>query len=228
MKKVLSMILTIILCLSLCACGNNEKYTKYEALINYLENGDYIGAHMEIDNISAANKTTEPPKETTTINITLDNWQDYFEITTVAQLEKNSFDELTGFYPKQRFSLKEQYVGILHDIDVKVEYSCTDAYFTECTYNMTTDTITIGEPDRNDPCEDYTGTFSIPPQYYYVGGSGDSLGNLPVMQTWVRLGSTSWHPDTFEINGDIATIKASAYFSVDIIRIQGTITLIAE
>lgn len=40
MKKALSLLLALILCLSLCACGNQDKYKKYDALIDYIEAGD--------------------------------------------------------------------------------------------------------------------------------------------------------------------------------------------
>lgn len=66
------------------------------------------------------------------------------------------------------------------------------------------------------------------PQPQYTIGSGDSLDSLPKLKTWVQLGQNSWRPSTFAINGDIATVKASVYFNVEIIRIQGTITLVVE
>lgn len=57
MKKALSLILALLLCLSLCACGGNnasespyEKYAKYEELFMYLETNDYDNANAYIQN----------------------------------------------------------------------------------------------------------------------------------------------------------------------------------
>lgn len=59
MKKALSLILALVLCLSLCACGND---TKYDALINYIESNDYDNALTELNNLfnEGATTTTGP------------------------------------------------------------------------------------------------------------------------------------------------------------------------
>ena len=52
MKKILALVLVCVMCLSLCACGEEAKlYEKYEAVITALENEDYEGAVSEIYNI---------------------------------------------------------------------------------------------------------------------------------------------------------------------------------
>ena len=229
MKRIVSLIIVLAICLSLCACGNIGKYAKYETLINCLENGDYAGAYAEISKISAGSETTEAPNETTTIEITLDNWQEYFEITLHAETEKNSFDEVTGFYPRYKFSLKEKYANTIEGIDLAVEYHATDGYFTEYTYDIATGAITTGEPDKDDPADDKTDTFSLSTSngYYFIVGT-PTTDTKPTIQTWQFISLTSWYPDSLSINGNIATIKASLYSTVDIVRIQGTITLLAE
>lgn len=228
MKKAFYILLALVLCLSLCACGTN-KYEKYDTLIYFLENGDYAGAYAEITKISTENNATTAPKETSEIEITLDNWQEYFEITLHADTQKNSFDEIVDFYPNYRFSLKEAYVERIADVDLAVEYHATDGYFTEYTYDIATGTITTGEPDKNDPAKDKTDTFSISTSdgYYFIAGTPSS-DVKPTIQTWQAINITSWYPDSLSVSDTSITIKASLFSKIDLLRIQGTITLFAE
>lgn len=48
MKRATAILLTVIMCASLCACGGNE-YEKYEDIFEYLEEGDYDAAIEEIE-----------------------------------------------------------------------------------------------------------------------------------------------------------------------------------
>ena len=55
MKRIFVCLLVLMVCLSLCACGNDaamEKYKEYEALIGYLESGDYESAYRELDRLT--------------------------------------------------------------------------------------------------------------------------------------------------------------------------------
>ena len=62
MKKTISLLLALLMCLSLCACGGDGKYAKYEDLINYLEAGQFDQAYAELDKL--ANKDGEPTDST--------------------------------------------------------------------------------------------------------------------------------------------------------------------
>lgn len=61
MKKALSLLLALVICLSLCACGKDatitNPYEKYSALFDMLEAGKYEDAHGYIDDLA---DTTEP------------------------------------------------------------------------------------------------------------------------------------------------------------------------
>lgn len=48
MKRITAILLAVIMCASLCACGGNE-YEKYEDIFEYLEEGDYDAAIEEIE-----------------------------------------------------------------------------------------------------------------------------------------------------------------------------------
>lgn len=83
MKKYISLLLALVMCLSLCACGGNntsespyEKYAKYEELFMYLETNDYDNANAYIQNFFGMTEDTlkgelaEPSTEDTAEAIT--------------------------------------------------------------------------------------------------------------------------------------------------------------
>jgi len=157
MKKQIALLLAAVLCLSLCACGNSselEKYKKYETLINYMEAEDYESALAEMIRISGY--TDEPednepedtqPSETEpvahTVEITLDNWQEYLEINQYLSVYyiTNSFDEVTNtslslytiLEPKEEYSNVDTW---WEDSDrIAVEYD-SDICVSDIIYNL--------------------------------------------------------------------------------------------
>lgn len=150
MKKFLVAILVMLLCLSFTACGN-DKYQEYDNLINYLEQGDYEAARAEIDTISAIAKSKEDANKTTEdIDITIDNWQDYFEIEERILNNKNDFGEITEVYKKYYLVLKDGYELAEQGTSIAIEYSyiCEWRYVEE---DKQAGTLTVGElvPDRD-------------------------------------------------------------------------------
>ena len=141
MKKALSLILALVLCLGLCACGGNSKYAKYDALIGYIESDNYIGAITELNKFiqpknyigvivdPTGTEQTDPPAEDVRVEITLENWQEYFEITMKDSWRKNAFGDVTSFSHALVFRLKESYADRVvsesegNVIDVEIGYN---------------------------------------------------------------------------------------------------------
>lgn len=137
MKKTIALILGLVLCLSLVACGNNEeleKYKKYETLINYLEEEDYQKAYIELLKISRGGEDatipTEEEKKVTTVEITPDNWQDYFEIRPFESVQYNDFGDLTYKSMGHALYLKEEYLPrvVNGGTDVSFKVGATKEY----------------------------------------------------------------------------------------------------
>ena len=110
MKKAVLILLVLGLCLCLCACG---KYAKYDTLIGYIEAGDEENATKEFLALLEQNKpeTTEPA--TITVELTMDNWQEYFEIRPYEVKHYNAFGELTDEYTGEGLYLKKEYLSRL-------------------------------------------------------------------------------------------------------------------
>ena len=118
MKKAISLILVLVMCLTLCACGNSkelEKYRKYETLINYIEAEDYQSAYLELVRISRGGENAETTeateaKQLVTVDINKDNWQEYFEIRSFEETYYNDFGDLTGHNVGYGIYLKAEYL----------------------------------------------------------------------------------------------------------------------
>ena len=131
MKKTISLLLALVMCLSLAACGNAEKPKQNET-----EN-DYTGVSTnQTENTDSTDYQTEYTAPTETepkvqvVEITMDNWQDYFEIKQCVEgdVNTNAFDEFesVAYYIYTVFTLKEEYAEKIDtdESQLAIEYSC--------------------------------------------------------------------------------------------------------
>lgn len=131
MKKLIALLLATIMCFSLVACGRNDNAAlveEYENRIAQLEaelaerDTEIDGLVAEINRILAENEASEPnntEQETTepentepqyeTVEITLDNWQEYFEIVGYMTYRDNAFGEAESCFFRSELRLKEEY-----------------------------------------------------------------------------------------------------------------------
>lgn len=180
MKKLMMMLLSAVMVMSLAACGGSD---------------------------SNNSKKDEPiVPETETVEITIDNWQDYFEIVEGTTVRTNEFDEPESVYPTMNLVLKEgielgvNEYGTVMGYELAVEYGFTSAY-----YNVEMDlencTLTIGDLYEGDTPEQdtETNTFFHDMNSFYMSYNSRGQGGVTV---------------AMEIISD-----------VEIIRIQGTITI---
>lgn len=151
------------MCFSLAACGDNsevEKYKKYETLIAYMEAEDYESALAEvvemsngsvyidntsdIEDVAEEEEFEEEEPEVEAIEITLDNWQDYFEIVERDDVRKNAFDEITDVNKGWYIVLKDGFEMVEYDTSIAIEYSAIDErrYYE---IDKENGTLTIGE-----------------------------------------------------------------------------------
>ena len=231
MKKAILILLVLGLCLCLCACG---KYAKYDDLIGYIEAGDEENATKEFLALLEQNKpettepeTTEPETTepeitepaTTTVEITLDNWQDYFELVPGMAASRNAFDEIENAYNRWQISLKEEYRGRIANADVA--FACTMSEYSECnfTHDLQTGqtTMSVISPsdlrgfDENDETCTFVYDGTTNQDSFYVGFS-----------ILITMNSN------LSVEGNIVAWKGNEYANAEITRVQGSITLTAE
>ena len=222
MKKALSVLLALILCLPLCACGNQDKYKKYDTLIDYIEAGDSGNAINEVLALigqNGAEGTETPEVATTTVEITLDNWQEYFEIVLGASVSRNAFDEIENMCSVWRISLKEKYREALTNADVA--FGCRRIEYSKCefTYDLQTEQTTMSVTSPSDFMGDLDETYS-----FEYDNSFLTLGDNFSVGLTVYLSSMK-KPS---VDGNKVTWKGNEYARVEMTRVQGTLTLKVE
>ena len=93
---------------------------------------------------STSNSSTPTPEETETIEITIDNWQDYFEIKEDYSYDYNDFDEITSMYKVYNFYLKDgmtfvedsrQEIAVEYEYDIDYGYTFTNVDWEKGTFD---------------------------------------------------------------------------------------------
>lgn len=255
MKKWIALLLAAVLCLSLAACGNGselEKYEKYETLINYMEAEDYESALAEMIRISGYADETEDnepedgePEDTQpteaepveqTIEITLDNWQEYFEINQYLSVSyvANAFGEPTGSSLELFTILEPKEAYSYHTVDVAMEYN-VDYRTSDILYNLDdfsfelTDCISHPDATVSESAfkQQVTSSMSI-----FFPMSRDQIVNGKVEKNTVIYTAGESYPPSFAALIDEQTIEqnedGTGYLrlcptNIQITRIEGTL-----
>ncbi len=205
MKKFVALFLVVVMCFLLTGCGSGgavngkcARCEKFDDLLDLLEDENYDGAIKEIENIEAGKKddadnagenngvADENEANPQSVEITLDNWEEYFELCVYTNFNENGFGEFE--YANTYYSLasKENLNVDCEKSDVTVEYTRTeeerpvtvDFENKKLTYGKGTDTF-VSEPDvvtmyniSSYVSEEYDrGRYGT----YLVGGYIDSL-----------------------------------------------------
>lgn len=134
MKKMISFLLSAGLCLSLAACGREEQPP--------------VQSLPETETVFSETSVQEPPEpQAETVEITMDNWETYFELRSVTEPyigesgRPEAWDFLYGVFLKpeyaQRFSFGQ--------VDFEISYDLSDYV---CTWDEAG--VTLGEKIRSD------------------------------------------------------------------------------
>ena len=240
MKKTISLLLAVMLCGSLCACGSgNAESGRYDTLIGHIEANDYASAYAELNSLMgnttlpyligvAAPADSEEDANATEIEITLDNWQDYFEFRDGVTVDYNAFDEMTSFHSSHKFGLKKELEGTVLSVDVAIEFAMSGVGCCRASYDDATGQLTFGERLTeeeldavniwfSEDSETKTANYSYDHDVsYYSAGSTESDPNS------VSVYGAYW-PSTLEISGTQGTVLAERYDTVEVTRIKGTV-----
>lgn len=236
MKKALSLLLALVMCLSLCACGKDETianpYEKYSALFDMLEAGKYEDAHGYIDDLA---DTTEPsitepsvsePSESepalTTIEINQDNWDQYFEFKPYISNKENSFGEFEHIARcGDAIQVKEEYVGrIIEYVDLAVEVEFGEAIVYCVEYNTTTQLFSLSRRDDMQ-VRNYGDSSTL----YAKGGIEDYKITSPVTEIANFSLYTAFSSDAGQLSEDVFSCYACLASSYEVVRIEGKITI---
>lgn len=220
MKKWIALLLAAVLCLSLAACGNGETEDNSGTSQGQTTNN----SPQDTDEPSNAELTEQ------TVEITLDNWQDYFEFRPDVHVLKDSYNEITGmqvifkFFPKEAIAENIAVPGVFDDDRIVFDVQYIDPYACIYRYDLNTQELTVGEftegssPYSADdllPSYDWSGTYDSSRDAGYFPEDGYRVIMEPLTVS-----------DTGTIKDNIIEAYGYAFSSVEITRIKGTITIL--
>ncbi len=210
MKRILALLLVAVLCLSLAACGDPD--------------GNDNGSTGQPQESTAKQEISAPDSETTvgeeTVEITLDNWQEYFEIrpSTHGPLYDDFGEKFKKLdYVCWAFFLKEAYIGkVTKAENLAVEYSFADGYCSWFQYHFDTEELVQGEPAET---EDIRSFREIKDSARTLKPTLSSLEDGSFMVFIHVWGTEAINHNTYSFVGE------AAYHTMEVTRIQGTLTI---
>ena len=219
MKKWIALLLAAALCLILTACGDDKTE----------ENPGTVQEQTTADSPQDTGTSSSAELTEQTVEITLDNWQDYFEFRPDVHVLKDSNNEIRGmqvifkFFPKE--AIAENIVDVGED-DERIVFDAQyiDPYACVFSYDLNTQKLTIGEYAEDSstysaddllPSEDWSGTYDSIYNGAYFPTDGFRLNMYPLNKY-----------DDCTVTDAIIESYGYAYSSVEITRIKGTVTIL--
>ena len=244
MKKWIALLLAAVLCLSLAACGKstteeNSGTTQGQTADNSTQD-TVEPSDTDVPQDTGVPSDAEPTEQT--VEITLDNWQDYFEIKQYLSgyIGTNDFGEPdhVEYYLSTMFTLKEEYAEKV-DFDgsnVAIEYSgdyivkSVTANVTDCTF-VITGNYDGKNPSKESPFSGKTkklGENEITQKVLKDGEVVESRIELPFCApldgwvvdsiTYVSLDNKNYVEGQEEYQGRVNVLE-----NIEFTRIQGTL-----
>ena len=219
MKKWIALLLAAALCLILTACDDDKTE----------ENPGTVQEQTTADSPQDTGTSSSAELTEQTVEITLDNWQDYFEFRPDVHVLKDSNNEIRGmqvifkFFPKE--AIAENIVDVGEDDErIVFDVQYIDPYACIYRYDLNTQELTVGEftegssPYSADdllPSYDCSGTYDSCRDGGYFPEDGYRVIMEPLNER-----------DTGTIKDNIIEAYGYAFSSVEITRIKGTITIL--
>ena len=180
MKRIFTWILALLLLFSLTACGEKdvqndpppgppaEEESRYQYIFDWIENGEYGMAISELEHLQqeAIQKENEA-KGIQEITITIDNWDQYFELDWGYDNYTNAFDEITHVNKVAVIKLKDEYTPVSKwDMDapetsVNFEVRIANYNSVTCTADFVTGTMSIGAYREANSFDKFSNNFSV-------------------------------------------------------------------
>lgn len=159
MKKAISLLLVLMLCLSLCACGGSNEMPEAQVSTDPATTPEATEP--------ATTEATEPEESeltTVCVEITLENWQDYFELREYTEFVENGFGEIDDAKTLWSVVSKDGYTVDEENCDVTFEFTY-DEESVVATINTETKTVVYGEATGSSTSEPVVETMNNVGQY---------------------------------------------------------------
>lgn len=185
MKKTITLFLTTIVCLSLVACGNNKDTT---------------------DTSTMPESAVEP--KLISVEITMNNWHNYFELCEYTDFKENSFGEIDDAQTYWSLVSKDEYTVDTSNCDVTLEFTYTQDTVAS-TIDMESKTVIYGEVTDN---------WTSEPKVETMNGVGQYIGEKSNERYGEYLNS-----ELFDMEDEqLKSVFDRRIVDITVIRINGT------
>ncbi len=211
MKKALSLLLALVMCLALCACGSKEASPNVQN-----EQVETTPSTQEVPTETTVPESTSTPEPTyETVEITMDNWQEYFEFRTKRDFMYSAFNELTEVDLFYYLVVKDGIVVDCYNSEIAVEIEITQTMYEEFTYNEQTQELAFWGEGKSETitCEVMMRDLS----FFSFLDTNDPIFGAYYLVNGLRITDTdgSVHTGTY-----ISLLKSQS-----VVRIQGTLSV---
>lgn len=150
MKKAIALLLALAMVLPLYACGakeeksNRQEVTQTETAVPETEENDS-------NTVAVQEETVEVQASVEQVEITIDNWEDYFTIDFYEDWNINGFGEADALLVGYRLNIKDAYADSLtnlSDSEINMEYSYQPVFY-HCDYDFSAKTYTVKDKDNS-------------------------------------------------------------------------------
>ncbi len=161
MKKYIALLLALVMCLSLCACGGGEPDStgslNVPAASTAAQNDPTVTATapsfstepvpstvLETTVPETSVPTTTAPQQLS-VEITMDNWQEYFEFRSYKDLKFNAFGGREDTWIYYDFITKDGIVPVVSECNVAMEAKHIECSYFAVSYDNATKEFTMSE-----------------------------------------------------------------------------------
>lgn len=200
---------------------------EYIVVLQYIMDENYDGAIQALEQRKEeAYRADLASRGVEEVTITLDNWQEYFEITDFVSTWKNSFGEVDSMQYGYSLSLKNEYVSKVDDADVAFEYYFSEPCYADIEYNLETKEIVVGEAYTEEQIKDKKmPVLGMHALEEHSGTNSFNSGNIEKGAGY-KVMNYEYAGAPLTITDNVATWCSAFYQNAEIIRIQGTLTII--
>lgn len=222
MKRIVILLSAVVMLFSFTACNNKQKENNndIQSVSDYMGKleGNITESHLDSETYNSVGEETNR-KQSSAVNITADNWNNYFDVSEKAVWSKNAMGEYNDVTVYQTISLKEEYHSRLDyekDFDVAFDVSakCILVGFEfDCAkqeYRYRDDLIPGETPETTEETVHFCN--------YIIVNDSSGITKVDPLRVWSS--GVGKREDNGEIINDIYK-----YYDIQIIGVSGTLFL---
>jgi hypothetical protein len=215
MKKWLALLLAVVMCLSLFACGG-EPSDNDEPKTNETET-------------KQENDKTDRPENLPVgeVEVTLDNWQEYFNLSELLEARTNSFDEVENAWVSNHITLKEEYAEYCSDSVIAFEIKQTQPYMCVVEGNVKTGEFQVIKTYTDDEIA-ARGNEYWQENYAEVTPTGEYNIYKNITDDGLTMGDHYPVDSSLSAEGEKVTFDTFLHKSREVTRVKGTLTFVEK